>query len=633
LPKTLYISSNELSTNLWRLSNAAPSAANEATVATVAKTAAGNYFSFTPGTTTTSAFPAFYAGSLSYGSHGWRSESLYTGSFASGNFTIDFKVKQMTKYAHSGRVAAYVFRTSNADPTVAQLTAMNSAEAQSDIIDLGTTADVEFTGSVTVDCDQNLTLDNEYVVIVLNWLITTAGANAAAAVGCIVNEGAAQTLTTTAFTTIAHARITAPTATATSSANAPTVTSAQKVIVAGLHAGASMSGVVPSITATTVKFRPGTFWGDWHSPFGRSEFVSVDATVFAVIASMDATSFIPNIATVQSASINVPITTILFNNNNPIIVVHKFVTVKNTISEIDFTPQIPNVTVVWNAHIINIPPPNTEVEGLIPNIITTSQVIISSILGESIFYGIAPFITTTKTIIILSNYSTSSFEGIVPSVFTTENIISSPQTSEINAEGIVPSVSSTKDTIIKASLSEIEFNGIISIVIATKNSSVSSITSECDFEGLFPYVTASKSTDVSSQTAEFNFVAESPAISAAKVISISAPTADIEFESYSPFISAYKHPTMSAETAEIKFVGKLPSTLAAQNADIDAPKAATTFEALVPTVSSDKHPTISAEVALIEIEAFILNIEVIIGAPILTATQIDDYIYVEWEVG
>jgi hypothetical protein len=35
---------------------------------------------------------------------------------------------------------------------------MNSAAAQSNIIDLGTTAETTFTGSVTVNCNQNLTL-------------------------------------------------------------------------------------------------------------------------------------------------------------------------------------------------------------------------------------------------------------------------------------------------------------------------------------------------------------------------------------------------------------------------------------------------------------------------------------------
>jgi hypothetical protein len=198
--KTLYLTSTEVSTKIWRLDEAAPSSDNEATSVLNAKIAAGNYFAFVPGVGSNTTSSGSFIVADGDGAHGWRSQNTYSGVFASGNWSIAYKVEQVTKYAHSGRLVCNVYRTTSANPASGDLTLMNSSLGQSNIIDLGTTAGAEFTGTITVAVNQNLTLSNAYIFVVFNWLITTAGANATCAVDIHCNQGAAEKVTTADFT-------------------------------------------------------------------------------------------------------------------------------------------------------------------------------------------------------------------------------------------------------------------------------------------------------------------------------------------------------------------------------------------------------------------------------------------------
>lgn len=198
--KTLYFENVALFTKVWRKSETAPAAADEVTSLKTGKNSAGNYFAFIPGITNNTVSDAAFIEGDADGAHGWRSEITYNGSFATGNWTIAYKLKNRAAYAHAGRIYARIYRTTQADPTVAQLTKMNSADGFSAIISFSATADEIQTGTFTVNCDQNLTLSNEYIFIVLNWLITTAGGHANAGVKCVVNEGAAEKYDTADFT-------------------------------------------------------------------------------------------------------------------------------------------------------------------------------------------------------------------------------------------------------------------------------------------------------------------------------------------------------------------------------------------------------------------------------------------------
>lgn len=76
---------------------------------------------------------------------------------------------------------------------------MNSADGYSAIISFAATAGEIKTGTFTVNADQNLTPTSEYLVIIFNWYITTAGGNTNAGVKFMVNEGAAEKYDTTDF--------------------------------------------------------------------------------------------------------------------------------------------------------------------------------------------------------------------------------------------------------------------------------------------------------------------------------------------------------------------------------------------------------------------------------------------------
>jgi hypothetical protein len=198
--KTLYFENVNLFANVWRLSETAPAAADEVTSVKNGKTPANNYFAFVPGTADNAIYSASFIEGDTDGAHGWCSQITYSGSFAAGNWTIDYKVKNGHPSAHAGRIYARIYRTANDDPTTAQLSKMNSVDGFSDIISFSGTAHEVVTGSFTVNCNQNLTLNNEYVFIILNWLVTTVGGNNNSGVKLIINEGTAESVVTTEWT-------------------------------------------------------------------------------------------------------------------------------------------------------------------------------------------------------------------------------------------------------------------------------------------------------------------------------------------------------------------------------------------------------------------------------------------------
>jgi len=190
--KTLYFENVALFTKVWRKSETAPGAADQVTSLKTGKTAANNYFAFIPGVTDNAVYGASFIEGDADGAHGWRSELQYNGSFASGNWTIAYKLVNRAAYAHAGQLYARIYRTTVADPAVANLTKLNSVDGASATISFSATSGEVKTGTFTVNCDQNLTLTNEYLFIIINWKVTTAGGNANAGVKIEVNAGAAE---------------------------------------------------------------------------------------------------------------------------------------------------------------------------------------------------------------------------------------------------------------------------------------------------------------------------------------------------------------------------------------------------------------------------------------------------------
>jgi hypothetical protein len=197
--KTLYFENVGLFTKVWRLSETAPAAANEDTSVKNGKTSANNYFAFIPGTANNDIYSTSFTEGDADGAHGWRSQVKYNGSFASGNWTIAYKLKNRHNSAHAGSIYARIYRTAYDDPTTAQLSQMNSVDGFSDIISFSSADEVK-TGSFTVNCNQNLTLNNEYVFIIFNWLVTTPGTNPNSGVKLVVNEGTAESVVTPEWT-------------------------------------------------------------------------------------------------------------------------------------------------------------------------------------------------------------------------------------------------------------------------------------------------------------------------------------------------------------------------------------------------------------------------------------------------
>jgi hypothetical protein len=67
---------------------------------------------------------------------------------------------------------------------------------KSALINFSASAGEVKSGNFTINCDQNRTLSSEYVVIIFNWMVDTAGSNANAGSQFADDDGA-EYLTTT----------------------------------------------------------------------------------------------------------------------------------------------------------------------------------------------------------------------------------------------------------------------------------------------------------------------------------------------------------------------------------------------------------------------------------------------------
>lgn len=195
--KTLYFENVELFSKVWQIGETAPSVADEVTSVKNGKNTANKYFAFIPGITDNAVSSGSFIEGDADGAHGWRSEIAYSGGFSIGNWTIAFKLKNRAKYAHAGQVFARIYKTSVADPAIGDLTKLNYVDGASAIVSFSATAGEIQTGTVTIYDYSTHNLDNEYLFIVLNWKVTTAGGNVNAGVKCVVNEGSAEQVETT----------------------------------------------------------------------------------------------------------------------------------------------------------------------------------------------------------------------------------------------------------------------------------------------------------------------------------------------------------------------------------------------------------------------------------------------------
>lgn len=189
--KTLYYTTTNLGTDCNQKQETNPSGSLDTTTSVKSgKGAAGSYWLFVPGLTDSATNNTTFRTTRGTAAAGYRSQNAYSGTFASGNWTVYYKVQNRAAYTHAGRLVANIYRSTYANPTPAQLTLMNSAEGQSAIITFAASTPDQHTGSWTVNVNQNLTLTNEYLFIIVNWLVTTAGGNVNAGIKWGVQDGA-----------------------------------------------------------------------------------------------------------------------------------------------------------------------------------------------------------------------------------------------------------------------------------------------------------------------------------------------------------------------------------------------------------------------------------------------------------
>lgn len=144
---------------------------------TVAKTAAGNSSEYAAGTkqasgsfssqTTTPKPASFVTGA---GANAIKSDVPYNGTFDVGSWTFTFAVRAGTASSQAGRVRLRVFAAQADGSSSRELT--GSTQVGTTSAALSTTADV--TTVVTWSPGTTITLNNEYLFLVIAWEITTA---------------------------------------------------------------------------------------------------------------------------------------------------------------------------------------------------------------------------------------------------------------------------------------------------------------------------------------------------------------------------------------------------------------------------------------------------------------------------
>lgn len=180
----VFLRNTALATEKWGCAGAVGGANDDLTSCKTGKTAVANYFIFCPGITDSAVYGTSFQ--LPTGGPSFRLAGPITQSFGAINFPVHLWLINRAAYAHAGRTVVQLYRSTVALPTAAQMTAILGSPNQSGIITFAATAGqaLEDFWQVVVPA---FSLTNEYLWLVVNWLITTAGGNANAGVKLRVN--------------------------------------------------------------------------------------------------------------------------------------------------------------------------------------------------------------------------------------------------------------------------------------------------------------------------------------------------------------------------------------------------------------------------------------------------------------
>jgi hypothetical protein len=196
---TYYLTDVDLvSLQYEKLGESAPSSLDTAQGWTVDKKAAPNFCAYKPDTIrpsgdfVTTEYSSFTA-------LGYRTESPLNGLFASGNWVLNFRVKNNSYVAQTGRVKFRLWKSANADGSGA--TQITPGWQQSGIISF-LDMDTYITGSITWNSASSVSLANEYLFLEIEWSTQVSGGNNSAAVYWVHNSGSTEKLTTPTFTPV-----------------------------------------------------------------------------------------------------------------------------------------------------------------------------------------------------------------------------------------------------------------------------------------------------------------------------------------------------------------------------------------------------------------------------------------------
>ena len=234
--------------------------------------------------------------------------------------------------------------------------------------------------------------------------------------------------------------------------------------------------------------------------------------------------------------------------------------------------------------------------------------------GEIEFDGIEPTIIAQRSCSVSSPLAEIDFNALSPTIIVVvvKHATVSATTGEIDLDGHSPTVATEEFATVISTVGDIGVDAVPPNVVATQNAHIINLPPPVsEFEGLSPTVTAEELGDVEvhPDPGQTDIQGLAPDISVSETASISPDSSDAEFEGIAPSVSATKRTSVQAVCGEIYASGKLPSFQTTKNAHVDGDKGLIGVEGLAPVISST------------------------IGAPVLTASQPDGYIYVEWEVG
>lgn len=160
-------------------------AADELTSVKNGKTAANNYFLVQPGVTDSAVYAASFVENNAGAIRAFVTSETVSITSGVSRIIIHWWLKNRAAYAHQGRVCLRLYHTANPTPAWGDLTAVSTTVFQGPVVAFSATAGELKESFFIITPDGSFS--NRYLVVVFNWLVTTAGTNVNAGVKFSMN--------------------------------------------------------------------------------------------------------------------------------------------------------------------------------------------------------------------------------------------------------------------------------------------------------------------------------------------------------------------------------------------------------------------------------------------------------------